>query len=192
MCSVLCSLLLPRLSSYPLWQWQVYIPGPGSKQSHVISPTRSQHSSTRRRREAARRRELATCHARTRARVALSPEAPCRAERSTIFGFLLPRPLEFLRYFCALPPSGPGLAVPSPASALTAAGQPWSKAKGPRRRRRRHRLRRNATSASPSGPWRRPAPPSYPPSSSTPSTSPRYAGDPVVASISSREENLVG
>ena len=125
--------------------------------------------------------------------VALSPEAPCRVERSTIFfGFLLPRPLEFLRYFCALPPSGPGLAVPSPASALTAAGQPWSKAKGPRRRRRRHRLRRNATSASPSGPWRRPAPPSYPPSSSTPSTSPRYAGDPVVASISSREENLVG
>lgn len=40
MCSVFCSLLLPRLSSLPLWQWQVYIPGPGSKQSHVIiSPT---------------------------------------------------------------------------------------------------------------------------------------------------------
>jgi hypothetical protein len=65
-CSVLCSLLL---TSLPLWQWQVlvYIPGPGSKQSHVIiSPTRSLHSSTRRRREAARRRELATCHARAR------------------------------------------------------------------------------------------------------------------------------
>lgn len=97
---------------------------------------------------------------------------------------------EFLRDICALPlPPAPGLAVPSRAPALTAAGQPWSKAKGPRRR---NRLRRNATSASPSGPWRRPAPPSCPPSSSIPSTSPRYAGDPVVASISSREENLVG
>uniref|UniRef100_A0A804RNX9 Mitochondrial carrier protein MTM1 n=1 Tax=Zea mays TaxID=4577 RepID=A0A804RNX9_MAIZE len=60
--------------------------------------------------------------------------------------------------------------APPPASALTAAGQPWSKARG---RRRRSRLRRSATSDSPSGPWRRQARPSCQPSSSTPSTSPR-------------------
>jgi len=35
-CSARCCYLGCRLSSLPLWQWQVYIPGPGSKQSHVI------------------------------------------------------------------------------------------------------------------------------------------------------------
>jgi len=74
-CSVLCSLLLPRLSAQlppslavaSVYSWS----GFQAKPRHHL---RSQHSSTRRRREAARRRELATCHARASA----SPSGPWR------------------------------------------------------------------------------------------------------------------
>jgi hypothetical protein len=50
-----------------------------------------------------------------------------------------------------------------------------------------HGVRLGDSPDSPSGLWWRPAPPSCPPFPSTPSTSPRYVGDPIVASFASSQ-----
>jgi hypothetical protein len=170
------------LSQLDQRQWampSIFLDRDPSKATSSFS-SRSKHSSTSRRRDA--KHVVANL-----LRVTFSREATCRVERR-LHHLLAFSSIPALTNFSAisarfLPPA------PPPASALTAAGQPWSKARG---RRRRSRLRRSATSDSPSGPWRRQARPSCQPSSSTPSTSPRYVGDPVVASFASREEGLVG